>query len=61
MRCQYIDDSGQCQKEATRDIRVVTARYGLRIFLCLEHVEVEMQKLRTMVDRLVPSPVEKGN
>lgn len=59
MKCQYVGDTGQCQQEATRDIRVVTARKGWRLFLCSEHVEIEMEKLRAVVDQLAREEVKQ--
>jgi hypothetical protein len=52
MQCQHMSDNVQCAKEATRDIRVVTSRRGWRIFLCAEHVEIELDKLRKVIDQL---------
>jgi hypothetical protein len=59
MKCQHMTDSGQCEKEATRDIRVVTTRRGWKIFLCSEHVEIEMEKLRKVVDQIAHEEVNQ--
>ena len=58
MKCQYVDDSGnQCSNESTRDIRVVTARRGWRLFLCDEHIVQATQELRAMSDRIAQEEV----
>ncbi len=60
MKCQYVGDGGkQCDCEATRDIRVKSAKIGWRFFLCDDHVEEVTKQLRTYIDKVAREQVEQ--
>jgi len=60
MRCQHINDATglQCDEQATRDIRIRTARQGWRLFLCSEHYEEEVETIRAYIDRMATEQEE---
>lgn len=59
MKCQHTGDGEPCPKEATRDIRVVTARRGWRLFLCEDHVGVVTRKIEAIIDQLAVEEVKQ--
>ena len=54
MRCQHINDATgkQCSEQATRDIRIATARHRWRLWLCDEHHNEEVSTIRDYIDRM---------
>jgi len=59
MQCQHVDKGKQCESEATRDIRVRSARQGWRIFLCDAHADRGIQIIRDTLDKMAIEQVEQ--